>query len=244
MKFLSLFRKRKEPSQGEIVEAFQNSFESDNVVDMAIDVTDITIDKFIESDFINDIPVVNILNGAYKIYKNVQSYRLAKKVFLFLYHTNDIEVDKKKEFVKEFIESNQEEGVDVLLSVIDQLDNQNKVVIMTRLLKARIDNNISIQDFNRLVSCLQRIPYSDLNKMPDYLERHYEAGITEVLFAAGVLYDCFEDFDDGNDMYKLNRNGILLIKYGLYIDIPVPESYPIERPSVIVADESMIYDQN
>ena len=79
---------------------------------------------------------------------------------IFIPYTHEIETEKKRKFVKEYIESNQEDGIDALLSVIDQLDNQHKVEIMARLLKSRVEEEITIYEFNRLVACLRRIPYS------------------------------------------------------------------------------------
>lgn len=89
-----LFRKRKKTGNYEIVESFQNSFENDNTIDFVIDAADLAFDKFVDSDAVNGVPVVGMLNGVYKIYKNVQAYRLAKKVYLFLYHTKEIDAEK------------------------------------------------------------------------------------------------------------------------------------------------------
>ncbi len=235
MRSFKRFWKKKQPKQEEVVESFQNSFENDNAIDMAVDVADLAIDKFVDSDAVNGVPVVGILNASYKIYKNVQTYRLAKKVYLFLYHTNEITVEKKRKFVEEYIESNQEDGIDALLTVIDQLDNQNKVAILARLLKAKIDGFITIHEFNRLVTCLQRIPFSDITKMKDYVEDYYEPGVTEILNTAGVLYLSCEDFDNNTNGYKLNYNGVLLLKYGLGYGVEIPSEYKIKRPSFVGA---------
>lgn len=228
-----LFGKRKKIEHYEIVESFQNSFENDNTIDFVIDAADLAFDKFVDSDVVNGVPVVGMLNGVYKIHKNVQAYRLAKKVYLFLYHTKEIDAEKKRKFVEEYIESNQEDGIDALLSVIDQLDNQNKVGIMTNLLKAKVDEVITIYEFNRLVACLQRIPYSDILKLKDYKDHHYEPGVTEVLYAAGVLYLSHEDFEEDTNKYKLNYNGVQLLKYGLEVDVVIPTDFKVKRKAVV-----------
>lgn len=229
-----LFGKKKKIEHYEIVESFQNSFENDNTIDFVIDAADWAFDKFVNSDAVNGVPVVGMLNGVYKIYKNVQAYRLAKKVYLFLYHTKEIDAEKKRKFVEEYIESNQEDGIDALLSVIDQLDNQNKVGIMTNLLKAKVDEVITIYEFNRLVACLRRIPYSDILKLKDYVDHYYEPGVTEVLYAAGVLYLSHEDFEEDTNKYKLNYNGAHLLKYGLKVDVEIPADFRVRRNAVVV----------
>lgn len=229
-----LFGKKKKIEHYEIVESFQNSFENDNTIDFVIDAADWAFDKFVNSDAVNGVPVVGMLNGVYKIYKNVQAYRLAKKVYLFLYHTKEIDAEKKRKFVEEYIESNQEDGIDALLSVIDQLDNQNKVGIMTNLLKAKVDEVITIYEFNRLVACLRRIPYSDILMLKDYVDHYYEPGVTEVLYAAGVLYLSHEDFEEDTNKYKLNYNGAQLLKYGLKVDVEIPADFRVRRNAVVV----------
>ena len=230
-------KKSMKPTQSEVVETFKSSFESDNAIDMAIDVTDLAIDKFIDSDAINGVPVIGLLNASYKVYKNVQAYRLAKKVYLFLYHTNELKIEQKRQFVEDYIESNQEDGIDALLSVIDQLDNQNKVEILANLLKAKIEGKISIFEFNRLVSCLQRVPFSDINRLKDYMEDHYEPGVTEVLYAAGFLYLSHEDFENSTNEYKLNHNGVQLLKYGIGHEVEMPTDFKVKRLSFVTTEE-------
>mgnify|MGYP007012515640 CR=1 FL=1 len=46
-------------------------------------------------------------------------------------------------------------------------------------------------------------------------DHNYEPGVTEVLYAAGVLYLSHEDFEEDTNKYKLNYNGAQLLKYGL-----------------------------
>lgn len=234
MRFL---RKYKKLTHSEVVETFKSSFESDNAIDMAIDVTDLTIDKFIDSDAINGVPVIGLLNASYKVYKNVQAYRLAKKVYLFLYHTNMLKLEQKRQFVEDYIESNKEDGIDALLSVIDQLDNQNKVEIMANLLKAKIEEKITIFEFNRLVSCLQRVPFSDINKLKDYTEDYYEPDVAEVLYAAGFLYLSHEDFENGTNEYKLNHNGVLLLRFGIGHEVEMPTDFKVNRQPLATAED-------
>lgn len=228
------FGKRKKIEHYEIVESFQNSFENGNTIDFVVDTADLAYDKFVDSGAANGIPVIGMLNGVYKIYKNIQAYRLAKKVYLFLFHTKEIEAEKKRKFVKDYIESNQEDGIDALLSVIDQLDNQNKVIIMAHLLKAKVDEVITIYEFNRLIACLRRIPYSDIQKLKDYNHHHYEPGVTEVLYATGVLYLSHEDFEEDTNEYKLNYNGALLLKYGLKASVEIPADFKVKRKAVVI----------
>ena len=227
--FKSLFRKQKDPNPQDLVESFKISFEKENTIDLAVDVSDLVFDKLIDPEVLNSIPVVRLLYGIYKIYKDVHSYRLAKKIYRFLYDIREIGVDEKRKFIEDYIESNQEDGVDALLSVIDQLDNQNKVSIMASMLKAKIEDKNTIVEFNRLVACLQHIPYTDILRLKDYTEDHFEPGVTEILYAAGVLFLSDENFEECTSSYKLNYNGYLLLKYGLKEDVQLPKDYKVKK---------------
>ena len=225
-------------------ESFKVSFEYENLNGLVADVADLGIDQFINSDIVNSVPVIRLLNSIYNVYKNIQTYRLARKMYLFLYHTREIPVEKKQRFMKEFLESNKEEGVDALLSVIDKLDNLNKINIIANLLKAKVDERITIKEFNRLVACLGRIPYSDLTSIKDYEDDYYEPGVTEVLYTAGLLFLSSEDFENNTNLYKLNYNGAQLLKYGLGFDIDIPKDFRVKRLSFTpVEDVKGLIDQ-
>ena len=83
------------------------------------------------------------------------------------------------------------------------------------------------------MACLRRIPYSDILKLKDYKNHHYEPGVTEVLYAAGVLYLSHEDFEEDTNKYKLNYNGAQLLKYGLKVDLEIPIEFKVKRKAVI-----------
>lgn len=54
------------------------------------------------------------------------------------------------------------------------LDNINKQKNLANLTKARINGQISIEDFFRLSNMLERIPYVDLESLHNYIENYYD----------------------------------------------------------------------
>lgn len=82
--------------------------------------------------------------------------------------------------------------------------------------------NISIEDFFRLSSVLERIPYVDLQLLPSYQDEFYdESGDTELLFSTGVLRQAY--LGEDGDKYILSPLGIKLLKFGVNVDIPIPQ---------------------
>ena len=108
---------------------------------------------------------------------------------------------------------------------------------MVNLLKAKIEDQITIYEFNRLIACLQRIPYSDIHKLNDYVNDHYEPGVTDILYTAGVLFLSHEDFENNTNEYKLNHNGNQLLKFGLKKEVQMPTEYKVKRLSVVTDDD-------
>lgn len=137
----------------------------------------------------------------------------AKKLLFFLQGTQEISIAEKVKFVVEFGEKNQDNGYAALLSIIDRLDNANKINIMVALMKARIYGHISIEDFIRTAFALERIPYPDISELEHYTEDYYKSGSSDILYSAGVVKT--SAIGDGPTKYRLNPIGCILMKYGL-----------------------------
>lgn len=108
----------------------------------------------------------------------------------------------------------------VILGMVDRLDNINKQTIFAKLTSARINGYISIEDFFRLHSLLDRIPYVDLKGLSQYVEPTYdESGDTELLFATGALEIDTIDAKGGPNKYVLSRLGEMLLRWGFDIQL-------------------------
>lgn len=70
----------------------------------------------------------------------------------------------------------------VITNLISKTDNINKATVLANLIKSRVNNDITIHDFFRLSSMLERIPYIDLNELEKYQKAYYDkSGDTELL---------------------------------------------------------------
>lgn len=91
---------------------------------------------------------------------------------------------------------------------------------MANLIKAKIRGYISIENFIRLTTILDRIPFPDLKELSKYTTDYFEDGSTDILLSAGVLSETVIDANDTNK-YRLNSLGVILLKYGLLEDVDV-----------------------
>ena len=159
------------------------------------------------------IPVLKYIKVGKDVYVSITDKLFAKKLICFLYGLKEIPVRKREKFIKELRKSGEATG-ELILSIIDRLDHQSKTAILANLCIARIEEQISIEDFFRLVSMLERIPYVDLNRLEDYKEKFYEPGASEMLYSAGAVRQVVIDAA-GDSQYQLTKLGLKMLRFGL-----------------------------
>ncbi len=204
----------------DIVKSFDVTYNSEDAYEMVAQIGDIALDAIIDGGVLDGVPVLGTLKGIYKTTQNIQTRRLIKKVHKFIFATKDTTLYERMKFMEEYTEKNKENGCEVLLAVIDKLDNVNKIDVLVNLMRARIKESISIENFIRLCTVVDRIPFSDLNELTKYAEDYYEDGSTDLLLSAGVLSNTVIDAEEGNK-YRLNMLGVLLLKHGMLQDVSV-----------------------
>lgn len=153
-----------------------------------------------------------------------KAYEFFRKFARFIYELNvsneEVDEQQRKKFVAEIEEVATDAAGHVIIGLVDRLDNINKEKILANLVKARVTAKISIEDFFRLSSMLERIPYVDLIHLDLYLDDYYdENGDSELLFATGVLQQSVIDEENGNK-YRLSKLGTKLLEYGVQMEVP------------------------
>lgn len=171
----------------------------------------------------NFIPIAGgFISAELQILANYQVSEFFRKFTSFIYGLKELDDSKRVNFITEVEEKAQDSSGNVMISIIDKLDNINKQKILANLVIARTNNDISIEDFFRLSSVLERIPYVDLQLLPSYQDEFYdESGDTELLFSTGVLRQAY--LGEDGDRYILSPLGIKLLKFGVNVDIPIPQ---------------------
>lgn len=187
--------------------------------DVLGDGTDEALHSIFQRGVFDDIPVIGWFVKACNVASDIHSYRFCKKIYKFVFLTQNYDREELNKFWHEYSEANQENGYELMLFVLDKIDNLNKVGIMANLLRAKLEGQLTIENYIRLVASLQQIPYVDLKYLPDYLESIGTRHDTYMLHAAGLLYNSEIGADgvgieDGSH-YQLNDNGLLFVKYGL-----------------------------
>lgn len=220
----------------------QNSQEAEKLFG---DTTDDVISVVSKYGFLDLIPILKWIVKTQEAFQDFRNHVFCKKIYRFLVFTSRYNKQQIVEFFNEYSNASQENGYEAMLLVLERLDNYNKVDVMSNLLKAKLDGKLSIDNFIRLTSSLQIVPYVDLKRLPDYLEGISIRHDTYMLLAAGLLYQSAIGVDgvgrEDSNQYQLNDNGLLFVQYGLCIDISsyVKSKAPIQSLSKEEIEDSL-----
>ena len=152
----------------------------------------------------------------YYDYKDDEFFRKFSRYLLGIVETT---VEERRQFAEDIQKKSEDFSGNVILGMVDRLDNINKQTILANLTIARIKGTISIEDFFRLHSLLERIPYVDLKELPQYIEPLYDdSGDTDLLYATGAL-ELHTIDANGSNKYILSKLGEKLLLWGCCINI-------------------------
>ncbi|MCQ2259264.1 MAG: hypothetical protein MJZ41_14940 [Bacteroidaceae bacterium] len=154
---------------------------------------------------------------------NYKAAEFLRKLTCFVCNLGEVTDEQRLLFVDEIEQVAEDNAGNVILGIVDRLDSIHKQRILANLVKAKVLGFISVQDFFRLSSALERIPYVDIEQLPNYCKDYYDPnGDTELLFASGVLVQTLADIE-GNK-YRLSALGVKLMTFGLQVNVEFKEA--------------------
>lgn len=147
--------------------------------------------------------------------EDYQTQELFRNFVAFVMELIDTTPEEREKFAEDVAKKADDTSGNVIVGMVNQLDNINKQKFFANLTKARINGDISIEQFFRLHSILVRIPYVDLASLPNYQQPYYdESGDTELLYSTGALkLSVIAAGED--DKYVLSVLGEDLLRYGI-----------------------------
>lgn len=182
------------------------------------------------------VPIVGgLLSAAASASLTYRDAEFARKFLTFLYGIKETSEEERKAFLEKIEVYAKDYAGNVFVNIIDRFDNINKTEILAKLTIATISGNLTILDYLRILSALEKIPYVDVERLSTYKIDTYESGISELLNSTGLIYSSYCDYVSYK--YKLSRLGWLLLKYGLEFPVDIPDGYPVTFPRAIVAED-------
>ena len=157
---------------------FKDSVFEDNI-EIVNDYAEIGIDSFVEEGFLKEIPVVNTIVSGLKIAKNIYDRNLLKQTLAFLNEFNSNKIDRRKfEKYKKSIEKDKKKLKNELSRVLIIL-NMNldieKSIILSKLYKARINEDIKWEEFIEFTEITNRLFLADLELLKVMWKKDYKS---------------------------------------------------------------------
>lgn len=176
--------------------------------------------------------------------QNFQDYRtmeLFRNFVAFVMEMIDTTEEERKEFADEVAEKANDSSGNVIVNMVDKLDSIHKQKVFANLSKARINKELSIEDFFRIHSILVRIPYVDLESLSKYSKPYYDYdGDSELLFATGALKLASISSDKEN-LYVLSHLGESLLEFGLKkkVDVDREKGMQMDVSGAVLDDKEI-----
>jgi len=201
-----------------INKSLEKSIFSQEGKDLAVDYSEIALDKILDSDLLNEIPIIKSVLGLYKIGLGIRERHLVKKIAKFLFQLQDIPQVEKDKFLSSLATNAKmkDEVLEKLILLLERLDDTEKAMIVGNLFKATINGNVNIDDFQKLCSIIDRGYIRDLKSFcirnhPDTYDNFnivskysYNSEVKKNLASLGLLT---EEIDEKEDVAHNMRNG-------------------------------------
>jgi hypothetical protein len=155
--------------QTEINDSIISTIGDNGAKDILSEMGEITIDKIINNDAIDQIPIISILRSTYKIANSVSDYFFIQKLLKFLNSIGQIS-DAEKETLKNKIHDDPKYRDKVgihLLEIINKIDDTDKPTIIAKLFRAFLDGKIDLQRFFKYSQIVNRSFLPDLEKLKE-----------------------------------------------------------------------------
>jgi hypothetical protein len=164
----------------EPVEAVMNSLFRAEIRDLAVDLTDTGIDAIIESEMLQHIPVVRVINSFLKVTIGIRERHFLSKALLFIKNVNQGNVDEKEIEKRKIAAKNKDKWfrreIELVTIHLDRLDETEKAMITAEMYIEYINKNITWFQFREYLAIIERVFYQDFEQ----LLKIYDAYLQEI----------------------------------------------------------------
>jgi len=191
------------------------TIKSSELPEIGQDITEVALDSLLNDGALKDIPIISTIVGTSKTIRAIRDYFLIRKIWSFLQGIKGIGKKEKSKFIKDMKgdKKHSREVGEKLIMLLDRLDDLSKPEMIAKLFKAHLKNKITLNDFFRFSSIIERVFINDLTgllKLLDddivhnghpYTERLYHLGLSEIIFDDSI----YQKIENGMDSITLER---------------------------------------
>ena len=169
---------------------------TDNSAELSGEIIELTIDQFVDNDFLKEIPFFSIFYKSLKTVQGLSEALFAMKIYKFIKEFERVK-QKDKEKILSKIASDREEKIKIgqtLIMIIDKITDLDKTQFISNLFAAYLKSKITKSEFIQLCSIIQNafLDYLLLfNNMKSYNDLSYE--IQSNLSSYGLMIPIVND---------------------------------------------------
>lgn len=216
----------------------------ENSIDVAIDFAEIGLDNLLsditDSEILQEIPIIKTIYSVYKVGLAIQEKHLLKKTLVFIKEFNSKQIKPKKleKYKKKINEQPHyvEEELGRVLILLNKILDDSKAVILAKLYRNFIEEEIDWKQFCELTDITERIFLSDIKvllhgykhkgvDLGDFPNYHLDRLISIGLFEnhnrlGGDIVLSGGDSSVGQEANKdvdVTEIGVIYSKYGLEV---------------------------
>ncbi|MGE0079299.1 MAG: hypothetical protein AB7S48_15675 [Bacteroidales bacterium] len=205
----------------DINESFKKSIQN-KIENINIDLSEVVLDSFFDENILKEIPVIKSIISISKIGLDIKNYFLVNKLFKFLLELNSISVEDKKKFIAKLENEKYRKKIfNYLLILIDKIETEEKVIIMGKILKSMILEDINIDEGFRLFNIIEKAYYDDLLALAN------RYGNNRIKFRSDVYW---------SDEIKVNLNSLGLLSPIYNIDTSDVKRLPFGNVKIEIRD--------
>ena len=141
-----------------------DSVYSPELIDIAVELSDVGIDQFLDDGFVKDLPVVGVIAKIFKAGLDIRDRIFIAKIAKFLFKLKEVP-EKQSIIFKEKISEDQNFKKKVgqtLVLLLERLDDLEKPNIIGKCFAYYLSNKISFADFRRLSAAIELAFIDDL----------------------------------------------------------------------------------
>lgn len=205
----------------DIQDSFTKTIKNTTLSDVAIDLTELSIDNLIDNDVIKQIPIVKTFVGIVSAGISMHDRLFLKKILGFLNEINDIDEGTRSKIISK-IDMSKEYRIKVgekLLYIIDSCEDYEHSGNASKLFREVLNNTISYDEFLEAASIVAILSSNELRLFLDSYNVWYMSDGANELTHTGLVYFETEevevdlkkitqdDYDDPEEHYEADVSG-------------------------------------
>lgn len=175
-----------------------------NTVDLMTDIAesglDTLMDSLTNSEFIINVPVIGSFVKLYRAYNDYRAYRFCRRLKKIIDGAENLAYDRDE--ICKLYNNHHEYLFLHLLNVIDSIEEEEKIDIITNLFRAFLMKKIDKEEFRRFIHITSSNFYYDLKWLDTFIDRIFAH---ESLELQGLIGTCLVA-QDGEDRGGMNIN--------------------------------------